>query len=131
MLIFKIIVVILGLIAIATGLNDYWRGAAVEGDFGKKLGILTRDPTLNFTIRFLGGIWMGFGFLLLLFAYDLERYRIALILSFIIIIISGLGRVLSIYKLGIEKENKPMAYGILAVELLLVPLLLGVLLIYL
>jgi len=66
MLIFKIIVVILGLIAVGTGLNDYWRGAAVEGDFGKKLGTLTSDPTLNFTIRFLGGIWMGFGFLLYL-----------------------------------------------------------------
>jgi len=77
-MIFKLIVGLLGLIAIISGANDFWNGAAVEGDFGKNLGGLQKDPTLNFTLRFLGAIWMGFGFLLFLFAYDLPRYKVAL-----------------------------------------------------
>jgi len=121
---FKIIVGILGLIALTTGANDFWNGAAVKGDFGKHLGELENDPTLNFTIRFLGAIWMGFGVLLILFATDLDRYKIALMVSFGIVIVGGLGRVISIYKHGIEKGNEAMAYGILGVELLLVPALL-------
>jgi len=120
-MIFKIIVGILGAIAFFTGANDLLSGAAVKGDFGNNLGHLDHDPTLNFTIRFLGGIWMGFGIFLFLFISDLPRYKIALLVSFGIIIIGGLGRLYSIVKLGIEKGNETMSYSILAVELLLVP----------
>jgi len=125
MLYFKIIVVILGLIAFFTGANDFWNGAAVQGDFGKNLGESVNDPTLNFTLRFLGAIWMGFGVLLILFVSDLERYKVAILISFGIIIIGGIGRLISIMKLGIEQGNQTIVYSILAVELLLVPILLG------
>jgi len=123
-MIFKIIVGLLGLIAILAGANDYFKGAAVEGDFGKNLRELKNDPTLNFTIRFLGAIWMGFGFLLMLFVSDLPRYKVALLLSFVIVIIGGTGRLISVFKQGIEQGNEVMSYSILAVELLLVPALL-------
>lgn len=123
-MIFKIIVWILGLIAITTGANDFWNGAAVQGDFGKNLGEQVNDPTLNFTLRFLGAIWMGFGILLILFATDLEKYRIPLLVSFDIVILGGIGRAISIYKHGIETGNETTAYAILSVELLLVPILL-------
>jgi len=125
MLIFRIIVGILGLIAITTGANDFWNGAAVKGDFGKNLGSLTDDPTLNFTLRFLGAIWMGFGVLLILFITDLDRYKTALLLSFAIVIIGGIGRLISVLKHGIEQGNEMTTYSIMAVELLLVPVLLG------
>lgn len=124
MLIFRIIVCILGLIGLFTGANDLWKGAAVKGDFGE-LGPMTDDPTLNFTLRFLGAIWMGFGGLLILFASNLERYKVALLVSFIIVIIGGLGRLFSVIRLGITKGNETMVYSILSVELLLVPVLLG------
>jgi len=124
MLIFKIIVGILGAIAILTGVNDFWNGAAVEGDFGKHLGESVNDPTLNFTIRFLGAIWTGFGVLLILFVTDLERYQVPLLVSFGIVIFGGIGRVISIVKHGIESGNEITAYSILAVELVLVPILL-------
>jgi len=124
-MIFKIIVCLLGLIAIFTGANDFWNGAAVKGDFGKNLGQLENDPTLNFTLRFLGAIWMGFGALLILFITDLEKYKIALLISFVFVIIGGIGRLISVLKLGIENGNEGMAYSILAIELLLVPILLG------
>jgi hypothetical protein len=124
MLAFKIIVGILGLIAIVTGANDFWNGAYVQGDFGKHLGESVNDPTLNFTLRFLGAIWMGFGVLLILFVTDLQRYQIPLLVSFGIVILGGIGRLISILKHGIESGNEPTAYGILAVELILVPVLL-------
>jgi len=123
-MIFKIIVGILGVIGIFTGANDFWNGAAVEGDFGKHLGENVNDPTLNFTLRFLGAIWMGFGILLILFASDLERYKTALLVSFGIVIFGGIGRVISIIKHGIEPGNETTAYAILSVELILVPILL-------
>lgn len=124
MLIFRIIVGILGLIALFTGVNDLWNGAAVQGDFGKHLGNNVTDPTLNFTIRFLGAIWMGFGGLLILFITDVKRYDYAIIMAFVIIIIGGIGRFISTRQFGIEKGNEIMSYAILSVELLLVPILL-------
>jgi len=124
MLAFRIIVGILGIIAIATGVNDLWNGASVEGDFGKNLGESLKDPTLNFTIRFLGAIWTGFGALLILFVTDTKRYDYALIIAFIFIIIGGIGRFISTKQFGIEKGNEIMSYSILSVELVLVPILL-------
>lgn len=123
MLAFKIIVGILGVIAILTGANDFWNGASVTGDFGN-LGENTKDPQLNYTIRFLGAIWMGFGVLLILFVVNLARYEIPLIIAFIIIILGGIGRVISILQLGIAEGNHIIVYTILGVELLLVPALL-------
>jgi len=34
-MIFRIIAVLLGIIAIFSGANDFWKGAVVEGGFGK------------------------------------------------------------------------------------------------
>ncbi|WP_027391453.1 DUF4345 family protein [Aquimarina latercula] len=124
MLAFRIIVALLGLIAIFTGVNDLWNGANVPGDFGKHLGESVKDPTLNFTIRFLGAIWMGFGALLILFITDIKRYDYAIILAFTIIIIGGIGRFISTKQFGIEKGSEIMSYAIMSVELLLTPVLL-------
>jgi len=124
MIVFRIIVALLGLIAISTGANDLWNGAAVKGDFGKHLGENVKDPTLNFTLRFLGAIWMGFGALLILFVTDVKRYDHAIILAFIIIVIGGIGRFISTRQFGIEPGNETMTYTIMCVELLLVPALL-------
>lgn len=68
---------------------------------------------------------MGFGVLLILFISDLEKYKIALITSFGIVIIGGIGRLISVMKLGVEQGNLTMAYSILAVELLIVLVLLA------
>jgi hypothetical protein len=124
MLVFKIIVGALGLIAIATGVNDFWNGASVQGDFGKQLGDSVNDPTLNFTLRFFGAIWMGFGVLLILFITDLQKYQVPLMVSFGIVILGGIGRIISILKHGIESGNESMSYVILAVEIIIVPVLL-------
>lgn len=123
LLAFKIIVAILGVIAITTGGNDFWKGAAVKGDFGKDLGETVNHPTLNFTIRFLGAIWMGFGALLILFITDIDQYYYPLLMSFGFVILGGIGRVVSIRQHGTEDGFKTTAYSILAVELILVPIL--------
>jgi len=121
---FRIIVVILGLIGFFTGVNDFWNGANVPGDFGKHLGQTVKDPTLNFTLRFLGAIWAGFGALLILFSTDLKRYDIALILALVVVIVGGIGRFISTKQFGIEKGNEIMSYAIMGVELVIVPVLL-------
>lgn len=123
MLIFRIVIGILGLIAISTGINDLWNGANVRGDFGD-LGEMTQNPMLNFTLRFLGAIWAGFGALLILFITDVKRYDIALIASLIIVIIGGIGRLASTLQFGIESAPKTTIYMILAIELGVVPILL-------
>ena len=123
MIAFRIIIVILGLIAISTGFNDLWNGARVNGDFGD-LGGMSNNPMLNFTLRFLGAVWAGFGALLILFATDLRRYDIALIVALIFVIIGGIGRVVSAQQYAIEAAHKASVYFILTTELLVVPILL-------
>lgn len=123
-LVFRIIIVILGLIGFFTGANDLINGASVKGDFGD-LGAVVNKPMLNFTIRFLGAIWAGFGALLILFSTDLKRYDVALIMALVIVIIGGIGRFISTQQFGIDPINKTTVYFILATELVVVPLMLS------
>lgn len=124
MMIFETIVWALGLIAVSTGANNLVRGASVKADFGN-LGDAEKDPTLNFTIRFLGAIWTGFGILLVLFATNLHMYQVPLILCFCIIIVGGIGRMISVKQFGIAKGREMLSYAIVGVELILVPILLA------
>lgn len=123
MTIFQTIVGLCGLIALTTGANDVWKGAAVKGDFGD-LREHTHAPLLNFTLRFLGAIWMGFGALLIVFAIDPIRYFAPLLVAFIFVIIGGASRVLSLIKHGLPSDNKALVYQTLGVELVLIPALL-------
>ncbi len=123
-LVFRIIVVILGLIGLFSGANDLINGASVKGDFGD-LGSDATKPMLNFTIRFLGAIWAGFGAMFILFSTNLKRYDVALIMALVIVIIGGIGRFISTQQFGIESINKTTVYFILATELVVVPLVLG------
>jgi len=118
-LIFRIVVAILGLIGFVTGIKDFIKGASAKGDFGN-LEEMTNKPMLNFTIRFLGAIWAGFGALLILFATDLERYDIALIMALAFVIIGGIGRLISIKQFGVDSINKTTVYIILIIELVIV-----------
>ena len=122
-LVFRIIVAILGLIGLVTGINDFIEGASAKGDFGN-LKEMTNTPMLNFTIRFLGAIWAGFGALLILFSTDLERYDIALIIALAFVIIGGIGRLISIKQFGVDSINKTTVYVILIIELIVVTVVL-------
>jgi hypothetical protein len=123
MIVFKVIVWICGIIAILTGANDFLNGASAKGDFGD-LGKHVNGQMLNFTIRFLGAIWMGFGALLILFASNLKQYEIALMVAFCFVILGGIGRIISIAQHGVAKGQEMTVYGILGIELVLVPALL-------
>ena len=118
-LIFRIIISILGTIGLVTGINDFIKGASVKGDFGN-LKEMTSNPMLNFTIRFLGAIWAGFGALLILFTTDLQRYDVALILALFFVIIGGIGRFISVKQFGVDSVNKTTVYIILIIELIIV-----------
>ena len=123
MKIFQKIVYILGAIAILTGANDFWQGAVVQASFGDLQGMET-NPTLNFTVRFFAAIWAGFGVFLCMFAWDLKTYKLPLILAFVIVIMGGIGRIISMVQFGIAKGNEIPSYLITGLEVVLMPILL-------
>jgi hypothetical protein len=124
MLFFKLIVGFLGLIAIGTGIMDFWHGVAAQEALGAELGKGFRDATLNNIFRFFAAIWIGFGVFLILFTTDLARYYFALILAFLITVLGGMGRVMSIVEFGISEGREQATWAIVGLELILVPLLL-------
>ncbi len=125
MILFKVIVWILGLIALGTGIMDFWQGAAAQEALGARLGEGFNDATLNNIFRFFAAIWIGFGVFLILFTTDLERYYIALVVAFLIVILGGIGRIMSIAQFGIPEGRDLMIWAIVGIEVVLVPALLG------
>ena len=125
MLFFKVIVWILGLIAIGTGIMDFWHGVAAQEALGAELGEGFGDATLNNIFRFFAAIWIGFGVFLILFTTDLARYYIALIVAFLITVLGGVGRVMSIVQFGISEGREQATWAIVGLELILVPALLA------
>lgn len=120
---FQIIVILCGLIALATGANEVLKGAKAKGDFGD-LGDYTAAPLLNYTIRFLGAIWMGFGALLIVFATNPVQYQLPLAVGFVFVMIGGAGRLLSLHQNGFPAGQQALVYQTLSVELVLIPILL-------
>lgn len=120
---FQIIVYILGAIAILTGISDFWQEAVNQASFGDLQG-MEKNPTLNFTVRFFAAIWAGFGVFLCLFAWDLKKYKLALILAFVIVMIGGIGRIMSMVQFGITEGNETHSYLITGLEVVLIPILL-------
>jgi len=98
---FKLVLVILGFIPLATGLLDLLVG--VEALQWIDPSIPTEaiwQPTLGSQIRFAGAIWFGYAALLALALSDLQRYATLLRLLFAIIFVSGIGRLLAQIQLG-------------------------------
>lgn len=124
MMAFKIIIWICGIILIFAGVNDFWNGASSKGDFGD-LGEHVNGPMLNFTIRFLGAILMGFGVLLIIFATNLKQYELPLIVSLCFVILGGVGRLISIVQHGMAQGHEMIIYAILGIELMIIPALLA------
>lgn len=121
---FKVIVCLLGLVAIGTGFMDYWWGVPAQEALGAQLGEGFKDPALNNIFRFFAAIWMGFGVFLIFFTTDLARYRTALMLAFVIVIIGGIGRLMSVMEFGVTTGRETSVYVIIGLEVVIIPLLL-------
>lgn len=124
MLIFKLIVWLLGLIAIGTGIMDFWHGVAAQEALGAQLGEGFGDPALNNIFRFFAAIWIGFGVFLILFTTDLAKYYAALVVAFLVTVLGGIGRLMSIVQFGVVEGRQQMSWAIVGIELVLVPALL-------
>lgn len=130
MRLFKFFVWILGLIAIGTGIMDFWGGAPAMEGLGAKLGDGFSDPGLNNVFRFFAAIWIGFGVFLIYFTTDLDRYYRPLAIAFVTAAVGGIGRIMSINEFGLPEGRETVIWSIVALEVIFIPALLVWLYIY-
>lgn len=123
-IVFRVILCLLGLIAIGTGFMDFWYGVAAQEGLGAVLGEGADDAALNNTFRFFSAIWMGFGVFLILFSTDLKHYFTALITAFLIVIAGGIGRLMSVNEFGVTVGRETGTWAIIILEIVIIPLLL-------
>jgi hypothetical protein len=114
-------------IALTTGASDLIQGLASQRAFGATLTDAGfADPMVDNVFRFFSGLWFGTGILFILFVRDLERYKPAMITLLAIIILGGLGRVLSIWQYDLPDHPLGMTLvflGLLA-EVIISPIML-------
>jgi len=125
MKIFTIVIYIFAAIALSTGASDFIQGLASQKSFGAAM------PTQGLAIvdnvfRFFSGLWFGVGVLFILFVRDLDRYKPAMITLLAVVVLGGIGRIVSIVQYGMP-ENTSAVYlvvaGLLA-EVVISPILL-------
>ncbi|MBX2885591.1 MAG: DUF4345 domain-containing protein [Granulosicoccus sp.] len=125
MRLFTIVVYIFAAIALVTGASDLVQGLASQKSFGASMpeqGVAIVDNVF----RFFSAIWLGVGVLFVLFIRDLARYKPAMIALLFVVVLGGVGRIISIVQYGLP--DQPAASGLvlagLIAELLVTPILL-------
>lgn len=111
---------ILCIIPFATGATDLLLGASALSTVGAQLSPdALAEPSLNSQLRFFGAIWLGFGLMLWHSTRDLTKHAAWFRLMCFALVLSGIGRVISMIQLGI-----PQAPFVIAtiVELVVIPL---------
>lgn len=104
-------------IAFTTGASDLLQGLASQRAFGATLTDAGfADPMVDNVFRFFSALWFGVGVFFVLFVRDLDRYKPAMIALLSIIILGGLGRVLSIWQYGLP--DHPMGITLIFLGLL-------------
>jgi len=125
MRLFKITIYIFAAIALTTGASDMFQGLASQQSFGATLPV-EGTAIVDNVFRFFSGLWIGTGVLFVLFIRDLDRYKPAMIALLMIVILGGIGRIISIVQYGIPEH--PSAVGLvtsgLIAELIVTPVLL-------
>ena len=128
MIIFKSLVYLFAVIAIVTGAADLLNGAGAQFPLETNFTEIGVDiAALDTIFRFFSGLWLGVGILFVLFAQDLVRYRVPMIALLGVIIIGGLGRVMSLVQFGLSDQQPAGAITIvgLVIELLVCPLMIA------
>lgn len=115
MKLFIIVIYIFAAIALLTGANDLIQGLASQEAFGATMptqGVAIVDNVF----RFFAGLWFGVGILFILFVRDLDRYKPAMIALLSIVVLGGVGRIISIVQYGMPDSSA--ATGLVSVGLL-------------
>lgn len=121
----KITTALLSLIALLTGAMDVIVGVAGQANIGVGAAAAAPfDPVLDSQVRFLGAVWLGLGAIQLFCLGDLRRYGAILQFCFGIVVLGGIGRVLSLIQVGQATSGIGPGFIVvaLAIELVLVPL---------
>lgn len=106
MQLFKFGIYIFIAIALITGANDLVQGLGSLGALGTTIpneGL--SDPMADNLFRFFAGLWFGVGVLFLLFIRDMKRYWPAMVTLLSIVVLGGLGRILSIIQYGMPEAT--------------------------
>jgi len=125
MRLFTIIIYIFAAIALLTGASDLVQGLASQKTFGATMpteGIAIVDNVF----RFFSGLWFGVGILFILFVRDLDRYKPSMIALLAIVVLGGIGRIISIFQYGMPDNSAATSLvlvGLLA-EVVISPILL-------
>lgn len=121
----KIVTLLLSVIALLTGAMDIIIGVSGQANIGVGTAAAAPfDPVLDSQIRFLGAVWLGLGAIQLVCLGNIRRYGIILQLCFAIIVLGGIGRVVSLVQVGLPETSTASTFIAVAltIELLLVPL---------
>lgn len=117
MRLFTIVCYIFAAIALTTGASDLLQGLASQRAFGATLTEAGfADPMVDNVFRFFAGLWFGTGILFILFVRDLNRYKPAMMALLAIVVLGGLGRILSISQYGLP--DHPMGVTLISLGLL-------------
>ena len=126
MKIFRFCVTALALIAIVTGSIDFIVGLSAQALIGAELAPnYYRDPLLNSQVRYLGCIWMGFGFFLMACLRNLDRNFVMLRWGLAIVSLGGVGRLISLFQFGFPSSLVGVGFIVfaLAVEIIAIPII--------
>ena len=121
----KITTALLSLMALLTGAMDVTVGVAGQATIGVVVAATAPlDPVLDSQVRFLGAVWLGLGAIQLFCLGDLRRHRALLQFCFAIVVLGGIGRVMSLIQVGQPAGDTGTRFIALAlvIELVLVPL---------
>ncbi|MEL7180056.1 MAG: DUF4345 domain-containing protein [Pseudomonadota bacterium] len=117
MRIFTILCYFFAAIALITGASDLIQGLASQRAFGATLTDAGfADPMVDNVFRFFSGLWFGVGVMFILFVRDLDGYKPAMIALLGMVILGGLGRILSIVQYGLP--DHPMGVTLIFLGLL-------------
>lgn len=101
MRIFTIVIYVFAAIALITGISDFWQGQISQKPLGAGLTDAGfADPLMDSVFRFFAALWFGTGILFVIFIRDLDRYKPPMIALLSIVILGGIGRIMTIVQHG-------------------------------
>ena len=127
MRLFTIVIYVFAAIALITGASDFLQGQISQAQLGAGLtpeGFA--DPLMDSVFRFFAALWFGTGILFVIFVRDLDRYKPPMIALLAIVILGGIGRLITIMQHGLPDHpgGQTLVYAGLVAEVVVSPIML-------
>jgi hypothetical protein len=124
---YRIVLYVIVVIPVITGALNVFMGLQAQGLIGAQLPVESfHDPLLNSQMRFYGAIWIGWGLLVYFCLQDVAKYSSLLKGAYLIVLVGGLGRIVSLVQFGLPETNSGAVFvvTVVVIEIVGVPLLL-------